>query len=288
VTNADGTSEVATTTYGYDSNGNLTSTISPNEQPGQLYGGLSAVATYDQRNRLMSTADALGNPTTFKYDTAGRKASVTRANGQVTTYDSYDAMNRVLQQTVKQTPDPDAVTKYTYYTSGLLHTTQDPHLVAVSSSEAYTYQYDSMGRKTSLTYPRPTPSATRTSESWHYDAAGRIDTFTNRNGNTQRTIYDNLNRPTNVAWDDSGLTPTVTFGYDVASRTTSIANANGTINRAYFNDNLLNIETTTYPDTGREEIIQSTLDLFAGKHSLRFTVIIGKPLCGLKLKTLVE
>jgi hypothetical protein len=29
---------------------------------------------------------------------------------------------------------------------------QDPHLVAVGSGEVYNYQYDSMGRKTSLTY----------------------------------------------------------------------------------------------------------------------------------------
>ena len=41
----------------------------------------------------------------------------------------------------------------------------------------------------------------------------------------------------------------VTFGYDIASRLTSITNADATISRTYFNDNLLNTETETI--TGR-------------------------------------
>ena len=52
-------------------------------------------------------------------------------------------MNRVLQQNVTQTPGPLAVTKYTYYPSGLLNTMTDPH----NSTDSYTYTYDLMGRK---------------------------------------------------------------------------------------------------------------------------------------------
>jgi len=55
--------------------------------------------------------DPLGNVTSCTYDAAGRKKSVTRANGQVVTFDSFDAMDRLLQSTAKQTPDPDAVTR---------------------------------------------------------------------------------------------------------------------------------------------------------------------------------
>ena len=248
VTAADGTADAATTSNGYDNVGNLTSIISPKEQTGQPFAGQNTVVAYDVRNRLTSVTDPLGNPTSCTYDVASRKTSATRANGQVTTFDSYDAMNRLLQQTAKQTPDPDAVTKYTYYSSGLLHTMQDPHLVATSSSYNYSYNYDQMGRKTSVTYPPDSSSIQRT-ESWHYDAAGRNDTFTNRAGNVQTATYDALYRPTNIAWNDGGVTPTVTVGYDVASRATSIVNANATIARAYFNDNLLSSETATYADT---------------------------------------
>jgi RHS repeat-associated protein len=247
VTLGDGTSDAATTSYGYDNAGNMTSIVSPNEQAGQPYAGQSTVATYDERNRIMSVTDPLGNSTTFKYDAAGRKASVTRANAQVTTYDSYDAMNRLLQQTIKQTPDPDAVTKYTYYTSGLLASMQDPRLVANSSIYKYSYAYDQMGRKTGVTYPPDSYSVQR-SEAWHYDTVGRIDTFTNRAGNIETVTYDALNRLTGTSWNDNGITPSVTFGYDTASRVTSIVNVNANIARSYFNDNLLNAETSTYVD----------------------------------------
>ena len=243
---ADGTSDAAKTSYGYDNNVNLTSIVSPKEQSGQPYAGQSTITAYDERNRPMSVTDPLGNVTSCRYDAAAHKASSTRPNGQITTYDSYDAMNRLLQQTVKQTPDPDAVTKYTYYSSGLLHTMQDPRLVATSSIYNYSYSYDTTGRKTSVTYP-PDSSGVQT-EAWHYDTTGRVDTFTNRAGNVQTLTYDALNRPTQASWIDGGITPTVTFGYDVASRTTSITNANATIAHAYFNDNLLNTETTTYAD----------------------------------------
>ena len=247
VTVGAGTSDAATISYGYDNADNLTSVVSPKEQAGQPYAGQSTVAIYDERNRIMSVTDPLSNPTIVKYDAAGRKASVTRANGQATTYDSYDAMNRLLQETVKQAPDPDAVTKYTHYTSGLLHTMQDPRLVANNSSYNYSYAYDQMGRETGVTYP-PDSGNVQRSESWHYDIAGRVDTFTNRAGNIETVTYDSLNRLIGSSWNDTGVTPSVAFGYDAASRMTSIVNANANIARAYFNDNLLNTETSTYAD----------------------------------------
>jgi len=261
--------DAATITFGYDSNGNLTAVVAPKEQPGQAFAGQSTITSYDERNRPYLVRDPLGNLTSCTYDGAGREASVTRANGQVVTFDSFDAMNRLLQSTAKQTPDPDAVTKYTYYPSGLLHTMQDPHLVAAGSGEVYNYQYDLMGRKTSLNYPRATPSATPTSESWHYDAAGRIDTFTNRNGNTQRAIYDNLNRANNIAWDDSGLTPVVTLFYDAASRLTTINNVNASISHVYFDDDLLSSETNTYAD-GLARTVSYTYDADANRASIQY------------------
>ncbi len=252
---ADGTSDAAKTSYGYDNVGNVTSIIAPKGQPGEDNEGTSTVTAYDERNRVMSVTDALGNPTTIQYDAAGRKKSVTRANGQIATFDSYDAMNRLLQQTVQQAPDPDAVTKYTYYTSGLLHTMQDPRLVANASAYSYSYDYDLLGRKTGLTYPPDSGSVQRT-EAWHYDTAGRNDTFTNRAGKIETFHYDALNRLTNGSWND-GLTPAVAFGYDAASRTTSIVNANATISRTYFHDNSLHTETTTYADTTARTVTYS-------------------------------
>jgi RHS repeat-associated protein len=248
LTVGDGTADAATTTFSYDNVGNVTTVKAPKEQPGQPYAGQSTATTYDERNRIVSATDALGNVTSCSYDTAGRKAKATRANGQTITYDSYDAMNRLLQQTIKQTPDPDAVTKYTYNAAGSLATMQDPRLVANNSTYNYGYAYDQMGRKTQLTYPPDSGNVQRT-EIWHYDTAGRTDTFTNRVGNVQTITYDALNRPTTVSWNDNGITPTVTATYDIGSRLTSVVNANATVSRTYFNDNLLNTETSTYADS---------------------------------------
>src|SRR6266487_2832321 len=243
VTVAVGTSDAATTSYGYDKVGNITSVVAPNEQSGQQYAGESTVTAYDQRNRPSQVSDALGNTTKFTYDTAGRKKSVTRPNTQSITYDSYDAMNRLLQQTATQTPEPNAVTKYTYTQAGLLATMQDPRLVALGSTYKYTYAYDTMGRKTSVTYP-PASSGSGTTESFTYDTAGRLSTSTNRNGKMQTLTYDALNRMTGFSWND-GITPSLTFGYDAGLRLTSVTNANATISRVYWNDNLLRIETET-------------------------------------------
>ena len=73
---------------------------------------------------------------------------------------------------------------------------------------------------------------------------GRLQTFVNRNGDTQTFTYDAFNRLSYFTWND-GLTPRVDFGYDAASRLTSVTNVNATISRAYFNDNLLQTETET-------------------------------------------
>jgi RHS repeat-associated protein len=236
---ADGVTDTAKTSYQYDNAGNLKYVTAPNQQPS----GPKTTYNYDERNRPMSIVDALNNTTTFTYDAAGRKKTVTRASGQVTTFDLYDGMNRLLQQTVKQTPDPDAVTKYTYYTSGLLNTMQDPRLVALNSPYKYAYAYDSMGRKTSLTYP-PDSGNVQRAEAWSYDGAGRVGTFTNRDSKVQTFSYDALNRQKSFTWNDS-LTPSVSFAYDAANRLTSVTNTNATVTRTYFNDNLLNTETET-------------------------------------------
>jgi RHS repeat-associated protein len=227
---ANATADAATTSYVYDNNGNLTTITKPNEQSGQLYYGNNTVIAYDERNRPKSVTDDRGKITSMLYDTAGRKYKVTRANGQTITYDSYDEMNRLLQQTATQDPNPSAVTRYTYTDAGLLNTMQDPKL------NTYTYYYDTNGRKTQLTYPN------NKLEKWHYDTAGRIDTFTNRNGKIQTFSYDALNRCTGFTWND-GLTTHVTLGYDAASRLLMADNDNATLDYTYFGDNLLQSET---------------------------------------------
>ena len=128
-----GSGEDAITSYEYDFAGNVTKMIAPEQQPGGQYAGYSTRTEYDERNRPWRVTDALNHQTTITYDATGRQKKVTRANNQEITYDTFDEMNRVTQQTVTQAPNPAATTKYQYYASGpasLLHTMQDPRLVA--------------------------------------------------------------------------------------------------------------------------------------------------------------
>ena len=62
--------------------------------------------------------------------------------------------------------------------------------------------------------------------------------------------YDQLNRMTGSTWNDGGVTPSVSFGYDEASRLIEIDNANASISRAYYNDNLLHMETQSLSAVG--------------------------------------
>lgn len=238
VTAAEGTGDAALTTFEYDDVGNVTSVVMPKEQPGQPDAGKKSIAVYDARNRPKTVTDALQKTTSFFYDGSGRQTKVTRPNGQIITNDIFDALSRVKQQTVTQSPNPAAVSHYTYDAFGMLDTMTDPN------GKVYSYDFDDLGRKTKTTYPADSGNVVRT-EVLTYDTLGRPKTVKNRNGKTETFTYDALSRQTSATWDDGGLTPPVTLGYDVASRLTSINNANALIARNYFNDNLLRTETTT-------------------------------------------
>jgi len=252
VTVGNGTGDAATTSYTYDNAGNLTVLKLPLQQSGQQWYGKSSVTDYDERNRPWRITDALNYATVINYDQFGRKSKITRPNNQVITYGDFDEMNRPRQSTASDV----GTTKYTYYAgSGLVHTMQDPRLVANNSTDTYSYTYDGMGRKTSVTYPTDSYGFHRSESMW-YNASGQPWLFTNRSGLTQTFTYDALNRMTGFIWSNRA-TPSVTFGYDADSRLTSIANTDAinnttiaTITRTYFDDDLLQSETENLTSLG--------------------------------------
>lgn len=239
VAGANGVTDAATTTYTYDYNGNVKTVTDPNGQASGLY----SQYFYDTRNRLTDADDPIisdrnsnGHTISWILDQAGNKFSQLNANGQLITFDSYDATNHLLQQTAPQGPDPAAVTKYTYYPSGLLNTMKDPLLVATGSGYSYACSYDLMGRYTRLDYPAESRANLR-SEDFSYDVAGRLQTYTNRAGAVQTFSYDDRNRYSSSIWSDGTTAPAITC--DPASRITQITNADAVINNVYFDDNTL-------------------------------------------------
>lgn len=178
-----------------------------------------------------------GHTISWIFDQTSNKVSQRNANNQLTTFDSYDPVNRLLQRTVQQSPNPAAVTRYIYYPSGLIQFMQDPHLVEIGSSYAYGYTYDLIGRVTRTAYP-PDSGGNLRSEWTSYDTAGNLQTYTNRASNVQTFTYDGRNRLTGFTWND-GATSWQAMAYDPASRITQVSNADAVINNLYFNDDLV-------------------------------------------------
>ena len=103
------TSDAATTGYGYDGMGNLTSVANPLNHN-------NVITVYDERNRPNSITVG-GHSTTIVYDTAGRQKTITRPNGQLITNVSFDPMNRVLLKSasnVSQGNNYNMLTQYEY------------------------------------------------------------------------------------------------------------------------------------------------------------------------------
>ena len=171
-TYADGT----TSNTQYDANGNRTQTTNRGIVTSFVYDKINCLTqttsapntanaatrttNYDAGSQVISTVDALGNPTTYVYDNAGRRTKVQNALNQVTT-STYDAAGNQL--TVKD-----------------------------ANGNTTTNAYDADNRLIKTTYPDAKFDSTA------YDAVGNVQSRTDANGNTTTYGYDALNRLTSV------------------------------------------------------------------------------------------
>jgi RHS repeat-associated protein len=190
-------SEIARTTYTYDAAGNVETVKDP---LGQMSGAY-AQYFYDARNRLTDFNDQIStnrnsrnHTVSWTYDLASNKTSELRANDQLITFDEYDPMNRLKQQSVQRDSGVTDITRMWYDYAGNPSTFQD------GRGKAYVYGHDFLNRQTSLTYPPDDGGAARIERS-HYDYANNLDTFTNRAGAIETFEYDNRNRRTHQFWD---------------------------------------------------------------------------------------
>jgi YD repeat-containing protein len=117
---------------------------------------------YDAANQLRYVVDGEGYAREYLYDAAGRVASSTLRDKQIT---STTAITLLDIKSALGNPLPaDRMESYGYDAAGRLHTRTD----AYNNTE--TYEYDGIGRKQSFTNKK---NATWT---YTYDAAGRIET----------------------------------------------------------------------------------------------------------------
>jgi RHS repeat-associated protein len=240
-----------TTTYTYDSNGNVASVTVPTGS-----GNATTSYTYNSFGEVLTTTDPLGNVTTNTYDANGNVLTVTTPapNGStaasVTTF-TYDSKGELL--TIK---DPlNNVTTLTYYATGLINTITDAQnnvttyaydthgnrtSVKDANNQTTTFAYDTGDRLKTITYPGSTGTTT-----FGYDYRGRRTSVTDQNNKTTTYTYDDADRLLTVT-DAAAPGNVTTYGYDTEDNLTSIKDANNRTT-SFTYDAFGRVTKTTFP-----------------------------------------
>jgi len=208
-----------TTSYSYNSAGELASATDPN-------GGKTSY-TYDSMGYLASVTDPLAKVTTYSYDAGERLTGVTAPDGGVTQY-GYDGTDDVTSRT-----DPDGNTwTYSYNADDELVKAADP------LGNAKTYTYDGDGNQLTST-----------------DAGGAVTTTTyDADDRPLKVTYSDGTPTVTYAYDADGDLTSVTDGtgsralsYDADGNLTGVKGpGTGSFSYAYDADN--NVTSRTYPD----------------------------------------
>ena len=232
-----------TTVFGYDNNGNPTTTNAPLSR--------NSTSLYDELNRLKQITDPASEVTQFGYDANDNLMSVTDPRSLVTSY-TYTGFGDLKTQT---SPDT-GVTTSTYDSGGNLDTSID------SRGAVTDYGYDAANRVTSasftlsgvtdqtITYVYDTGTnqkghLTGASDAshtlaWTYDPRGRITGFGQTVGGTTLAIgygYDSSGRLANTVLTSGA---TIAYGY----------NANGQVTSLTLNGSTAILNSITYDPFG--------------------------------------
>jgi RHS repeat-associated protein len=245
------TDVIATTSYTYDTNGNVSTVTDPLGHKTTLTNyngsglpatiidpnGVTTRLTYDARDRLLTRAvlAASGNATnTFGYDAVGQLTSLTLPDGERLTY-QYDAAHRLqsvsnsIGESISYLLDAnDDITNQTIHSaSGAIVKTQSRVFDALgrliqdigANSQTNTYQYDSDGNRVSLT--------------------------DGLNHNTMRA-FDALNRLIGMIDPLNNITA---YGYDPQDNLISVTDPRS-LTTSYVYDGFRRVIQENSPDTG--------------------------------------
>lgn len=220
ITTASGTPLAATTTYTYDSAGDLISQTDPL--------GRTTAYTYDSAGNALTTTDPLGKVTTRTYDALRDVTSIQDPLGRTTTM-SYNSDGDLASS---ETPGGHT-TSLDYNTDGTVASSTD------ARGNTTSYTYDSAGRALCVTDPDSRQSCQsndgRGLPTTKTDAAGKVTTMTYDNAGRVLTVTDPNSHATTYVYDSDGnLTSTqdasghtVTATYDHADQRTSSTDGRG-------------------------------------------------------------
>jgi YD repeat-containing protein len=219
----DGAGVSHTTTYNYNTLGQLTEVL----MPGYVSGDTDRVQfqSHDDNGRLLTRRDGRGVVTTYNYaqpdgalnsinyspggsvtptyDTYGRQTSLADLSG--TSSSVYDDLGSVTSSTRTYTGVPAETFSYAYYPDG-------SRQAMTNSAGTWSYLYDKVGRYTSMTSPLGTTTSV-------WDAASRQTKRTLPNSAWTDYTYNDLGMPTSLINKKSGgtiISQWGTFIYDDA------------------------------------------------------------------------
>ncbi len=216
------------TQYGYDNNGNQTSTLDPLSR--------TTTQSYDALNRLMQVVDPFNGaaaPTKYEYDAQDNLTKVTDPKNLSTVY-VYNGFNELTSQT---SPDTGA-TGFTYDAAGNLATKTDARGVTA------TYSYDTLNRVSTISYPAygsdPAETVTYTYDSCS-NGKGRLCSITDKTGTTVYS-YNTHGRLLGKAQTTLGFTQTVSYSYNAAGQMDRMTLPSGkAVTYAYLNNRIAGV-----------------------------------------------
>jgi RHS repeat-associated protein len=195
------------TVYGYDAAGRVTSIVDPRgNEPGANPTLYTTSFTYDSAGHRLSVTNPFGETTSFSYDNAGRLATTTNALGKTWT-NAYNAANDLTSVTAPNS----SVTSRSYTARGELASE------TTATGRTTSYVYDDAGRLLSKVTPRGNESGATPADftwSYGYDEAGNLTSLTDPLGNVSSTSYDAIGRVASVTNSDA---KTTSYVYDAAS-----------------------------------------------------------------------
>ncbi|MBQ7047567.1 MAG: RHS repeat protein, partial [Clostridia bacterium] len=191
----DGHGSYLTTSYEYDSYGNVSKESISGIKNGATTGNITTETYHDSYGRVLSVIDSLGHTTSYNRDSATELLNyVQNANGARTHYD-YDGKDRLTaifndvdKDGVKDTTEENVV--YTYNTQNQLTSINN-------GSTTYTFTYNGFGNVTSI------KAGSYTLASYTYNSKnGKLVSTSYGNGFTVTNVYDQLDRLVQVKYNN--------------------------------------------------------------------------------------
>ena len=210
-----------TTTYQYDMLGRRTAVLQPEPNGGGLSTRPTATYSYDANGNLFSTTDPRGNTTSYTYDQANRKIAQIQAApgygsslGALTTRYFYDNDGNAIDVVNPLGTNPSQTAYTTEYKYDALNRVivvmqPAPNLTVSTGRPTTTSAYDRNGNLVSMT--DPLGNVTR----YQYNLEGERTATSDALGNTTTTIYDSVGNPLIVV---DALGRTTVNQYDAMNR----------------------------------------------------------------------